>query len=63
MSEIRHVRIEYDDKVMWIEGEEALKWQKHTDGLAILASIHGMNSFEHDPIKWNIVEGCDRIGI
>jgi len=31
MDEIRHVRIEYDDKVMWIEGEEALKWQKHTD--------------------------------
>ena len=56
MSEIRHVRIEFDDKVMWIEGEEALKWQKHTDSLAILAMTHNMNPFDYDPIKWNIVE-------
>ena len=55
-GEIRHVRIEYDNKVIWIDGKEALKWQKHTDTLAVLAMTHDMNPFDHNPIKWNIVE-------
>ena len=56
MSKIIKVTLEFDDKIMTIEGEEAEKWDNHCLGMATLASIHKMNPFDSDPIKWNVQE-------
>ena len=50
------VTLEFDDKTMTIEGDEARRWDAHCLQLAQLAETHGMNPFKHDPIKWNIVD-------
>jgi hypothetical protein len=54
MSKLLKVTLEFDDKTMTIEGEEAEKWDKHITGLASLADIHGMNPFDTDPVRWQV---------
>ena len=50
------VTLEFDDKTMTIEGDEARRWDAHCLQLAQLVETHGMNPFKHDSIKWNIVD-------
>ena len=54
MSKILKVTIEYDDKIITLEGEEAEKWQQHGDSLSTMASIRAgnQNPFDTDPVKW-----------
>lgn len=52
MSKIKKVTIEFDDKIMMLEGEEAEKWSEHNSALASLAYTHNMNLFDLDPVKW-----------
>ena len=53
MSKLLKVTLQFDDKIMSIEGEEVEKWQSHCHSLETLASVHGMNPFDSDPIHWN----------
>ena len=49
---IRKVTIEFDNKVLTVEGEEAKKWQEHNKTLSFFAKTHGQNPFDSDPINW-----------
>ena len=59
MSRILKVSIFYNDKILFLEGEEAEKWERHNIAVAHLAQNHGMNPFEKDPIKWTILGSKD----
>ncbi len=54
MSKIQRVTIEFDDKVMTIEGNEAEKWEQHNIALASSASNRAgnQNPFDTDRINW-----------
>lgn len=52
MSILKKVILEFDDKILTVEGEEVEKWQEYNKAVAILAQNHGMNPFDYDPIKW-----------
>ena len=54
MSKLLKVTLQFDDKIMSIEGEEAEKWNSHCSSVARLASTHGMNPFDSDPIRWKV---------
>ena len=56
MSKILKVTIEYENKIMIVEGEEAEKWQKNNESVVAIAYVHGMNAFDSNPIKWRVVE-------
>lgn len=53
MSKILKVTIEFDDKTIWIEGEEAEKWQKGTNSQGVMSAIHGMPFPE---IDWKTID-------
>ena len=54
MSKILKVTIEFEDKILSLEGEEAVKWDKHNVSLALGASnrVGNQNPFDTDPVKW-----------
>ena len=52
MNKLLKVTLEFDDKTMTIEGNEALRWEEMCNSLSILAQAHGMNPFDESPIKW-----------
>jgi hypothetical protein len=54
MSRLLKVILEFDDKIMTIEGDEALKWDSHNISLAVLANSHSINPFDHDPVRWTV---------
>jgi hypothetical protein len=56
MSKLMKVILEFDDKTMTIEGDEAIKWNNHNMSITMLAYTHGLNSFDIDPIEWKIEE-------
>ena len=56
MSKIIKVTLEFDDKIMVIEGLEAEKWDKHCTAVGTLAYTHGMNPFDDDPVKWQTTD-------
>jgi hypothetical protein len=59
-TKLLKVTLEYEDKIMTIEGTEAEKWNEHNLSVAQLAQIHNINPFKDDPINWNVVE-IDRL--
>ena len=54
MSRLIKVTLEFDDKIMTIEGDEAFKWDAHNLSLSVLAHAHGINPFDTDPIRWTV---------
>lgn len=52
-AKLLKVTLEFEDRIMSIEGDEAEKWRQHNRLVAVLASTHGNNPFWSDPIKWN----------
>jgi len=54
MSRLLRVTLEFDDKIVSIEGEEVKKWELYNTSITTLAHTHGMNPFDRDPIKWMI---------
>ena len=56
MSKILKATIEYDDKIFIVEGEEAEKWQENNESVASIAYVHGMNAFDSNPIKWQVIK-------
>lgn len=56
MSKILKVTIEFTDRIATLEGEEAEKWQGHTNLLAVMASNRAgnQNPFDTDPVTWTI---------
>ena len=52
MSELKAVILVFKDHTKRIEGEEALKWQRHNKAVADFAEIHNNNPFQSDPIVW-----------
>jgi hypothetical protein len=48
------VIIEFDDKIISVEGDEAAKFWNHIENLCVMASIRAgtQNPFERDPIDW-----------
>ena len=56
MSKTLKVTIEHDDKIMILEGEEVEKWGRHCASVGSIASIHNMNPFDTDPVKWTIIK-------
>ena len=54
MSRLIKVILEFDDRIMMIEGDEAFKWDAHNLSLSVLAHAHGINPFDTDPIKWTV---------
>lgn len=53
---IKRVILDFDDRVMSIEDEEAEKWLRHVESVCLLAHTHGMNPFDSDPIVWEIAQ-------
>lgn len=56
MSKILKVTVEYDDKICIAEGEEAVKWLDNGRSIAVLACVHGMNAFDSNLVKWQVIE-------
>ena len=56
MSKILKVMLEYDDKIMIVEGTEAERWYENINSVSILAHAHGMNAFDTNPVKWQVIE-------
>jgi len=54
MPRLLKVTLEFDDKTMIIEGDEAFKWDAHNLSLSVLAHAHGINPFDTDPIRWTV---------
>jgi len=54
-TKLLKVTLEYEDKIMTIEGDECGKWNNHNLAVAQLAQIHNMNPFLNDPITWTAV--------
>ena len=52
MAKMFKITIELDDKILTVEGSDAEKWFQHCSALLQLATSHGMNPFETDPVKW-----------
>lgn len=57
MSKILKVTIEFDDKILVLEGDQAEKWKRYSDMLAVAASnrVGNQNPFETDPVRWTII--------
>lgn len=55
MTRLRKVTLEYDDRVVSLSGSEAEKWLRHSESLAVLGAVHGMNPFDTDPVQWEVV--------
>jgi hypothetical protein len=53
-TKLLKVTLEYEDKIMTIEGAEAEKWNNYNLAVAQLAQLHNMNPFKDNPINWNI---------
>jgi hypothetical protein len=53
-TKLLKVTLEYEDKIMTLEGEEAEKWNNHNLAVAQSAQLHNMNPFKDDPINWTI---------
>lgn len=53
-TKLLKVTLEYEDKIMTIEGEEAEKWNNHNLSVAQFVQLHNMNLFKDNPINWNI---------
>jgi hypothetical protein len=58
MSKIQRVTIEFDDKILSIQGEEAEKWSAHITSLSVMAQNRAgnQNPFDYDPVKWETVD-------
>ncbi len=56
MSKILKVTIEYDDRILVAEGEEAERWHSNNQGVVALAYVHGMNAFDSNLVKWQVIE-------
>ena len=54
MSKLIKVILEYEDRALFIAGEQLEKWEKHNRSLSTLAMVHGMNPFDHDPVIWSV---------
>ena len=54
MSQILKVTLEFDDKIMELEGEEAVKWSNNCESVGSIAMVHGMNAFDSNPVKWKV---------
>lgn len=53
-TKLLKVTLEYEDKIMTIDGYEALKWNDHNLIVAQFAQFHNVNPFKDNPINWNI---------
>ena len=59
MSKLLKVTLEFEDKVLTVEGSEAEKWDSHNMHVASFAEVHNFNPFTNDPIKWEEVNKED----
>lgn len=58
-TKLLKVTLEYEDKIMTIEGTDAEKWNNHNLAVSQIAQIHNMNPFKDDPIIWTITDKRD----
>jgi len=50
------VTLEYQDRILIVEGPEAEKWYKHQGTLTTMAQVHAYNPFATDPVNWQIFQ-------
>jgi hypothetical protein len=52
-EKVLKVTIEFETYTLILQGEDALKWQEYSNGVASVASVHNMNPFDKNDIKWH----------
>lgn len=57
-GKIQKVTLEFENKIIYLEGEDAVAWKSLADSQSVFAHVHGI---KHNPLNWKEIskDGTD----